>query len=104
MPMAWTKCCRYLPWLQGPIYIVSPGQTPSWVRPGGRVVVVHQNDLIPPEDNASLPTFNTNVSLRIFEVCASHSMFARGFLMLARPSQEKIELACSARRSAMLGR
>ena len=30
-------------------------------NPGDRIRVIHQESIIPPEDEASLPTFNTNV-------------------------------------------
>lgn len=53
---------KYLPWLQGHIYIVSPNQHPSWlVHDSPRITVVDQDSLFSPEDaELALPTFNTN--------------------------------------------
>lgn len=53
---------KYIPWLKGHIYIVSPNQHPSWlVHDNPRVTVVDQDDLFTPEDGKiALPTFNTN--------------------------------------------
>ncbi|CAI5733090.1 unnamed protein product [Hyaloperonospora brassicae] len=52
---------KFAPWLEGPIYIVTPGQIPDWLdRSHPRVRVVDQDDLLP-RDKTALPTFDTNV-------------------------------------------
>jgi hypothetical protein len=53
---------KFIPWLEGHIYIVSPNQTPSWlVRDNPRITVVDQDSLFTAEDGEiALPTFNTN--------------------------------------------
>eukprot|EP01046_Picozoa_sp_COSAG06_P019472 COSAG06_NODE_1391_length_9606_cov_54.546229_4_plen_262_part_00 len=53
---------KYIPWLKGHIYIVSPNQHPSWlVRDNPRITVVDQDALFTEEDGKiALPTFNTN--------------------------------------------
>ncbi|RLN14677.1 hypothetical protein BBJ28_00000299 [Nothophytophthora sp. Chile5] len=52
---------KFAPWLEGPIYIVTPGQIPDWLdRSNPRVHVVDQDDLLP-RATATLPTFDTNV-------------------------------------------
>jgi Stealth protein CR2, conserved region 2/Stealth protein CR3, conserved region 3 len=57
----------FAPWLQGPVYIVSPGQRPSWLNSShARIRFVHQDVLFDELDGkrdseSVLPTFNTNV-------------------------------------------
>lgn len=53
---------KYIPWLKGHIYIVSPNQHPSWLkRDNPRITVVDQDSLFSTEDGTiALPTFNTN--------------------------------------------
>ncbi|RQM12900.1 hypothetical protein KXD40_000189 [Peronospora effusa] len=52
---------KFAPWLEGPIYIVTPGQIPDWLDLSNpRVRVVDQDDLLP-KDKTKLPIFNTNV-------------------------------------------
>ncbi|KAG1695202.1 hypothetical protein DVH05_020582 [Phytophthora capsici] len=52
---------KFAPWLEGPIYIVTPGQIPDWLDVNNpRVRVVDQDDLLP-RNKATLPTFDTNV-------------------------------------------
>uniref|UniRef100_A0AAV1VGV4 Exopolysaccharide phosphotransferase n=1 Tax=Peronospora matthiolae TaxID=2874970 RepID=A0AAV1VGV4_9STRA len=52
---------KFAPWLEGPIYIVTPGQIPDWLDLSNpRVRVVDQDDLLP-RDKTTLPTFDTNV-------------------------------------------
>ncbi|TMW66199.1 hypothetical protein Poli38472_003964 [Pythium oligandrum] len=52
---------KFAPWLEGPIYIVTPGQIPDWLDPSNsRIKVIDQDDLLP-KDKATLPTFDTNV-------------------------------------------
>ncbi|KAL4110657.1 hypothetical protein PRIC1_002348 [Phytophthora ramorum] len=52
---------KFAPWLEGPIYIVTPGQIPDWLDLSNpRVRVVDQDDLLP-KGKATLPTFDTNV-------------------------------------------
>eukprot|EP01052_Picozoa_sp_SAG31_P005936 SAG31_NODE_268_length_18767_cov_4.644900_12_plen_196_part_00 len=53
---------KYVPWLEGKIYIVAPpGQRPPWLRVDqDRVIIVDQESLFRPEDQWALPTFNTN--------------------------------------------
>ncbi|RLN55732.1 hypothetical protein BBJ29_009871 [Phytophthora kernoviae] len=52
---------KFAPWLEGPIYIVTPGQIPDWLDlQNPRVRVVDQDDLLP-KGKATLPTFDTNV-------------------------------------------
>lgn len=53
---------KFAPWLDGPIYIVTPGQIPDWLDPSNeRIRIVDQDDLIPKNKGATLPTFDTNV-------------------------------------------
>ncbi|ORX84259.1 hypothetical protein BCR32DRAFT_132905 [Anaeromyces robustus] len=47
---------KYLPWHKGNIFIVSPNQVPSWLKPNTRVKIINQDDLLPPN---VAPTFNT---------------------------------------------
>ncbi|KAI9922816.1 hypothetical protein PsorP6_000333 [Peronosclerospora sorghi] len=52
---------QFLPWLEGPIYIVTPGQIPDWLNLSNpRVRVVDQDEILP-QDKTTLPTFNINV-------------------------------------------
>ncbi|OQR97241.1 exopolysaccharide phosphotransferase [Achlya hypogyna] len=52
---------KFAPWLEGPIYIVSPGQIPDWLDMSNpRIKVVDQDDLLP-ADVVKLPNFDTNV-------------------------------------------
>lgn len=52
---------KFAPWLEGPIYIVTPGQIPDWLDMSNtRVRIVDQDDLLP-KSKATLPTYNTNV-------------------------------------------
>lgn len=54
---------RFAPWLEGPIWIVTPGHIPEWLdRSNPRIRVIDQDDLLP-KDKAglALPTFDTNV-------------------------------------------
>ena len=52
---------KFAPWLEGPLYIVTPGQIPDWLDLSNpRVRIVDQDDLLP-KDKAKLPIFNTNV-------------------------------------------
>ncbi|KAF1329220.1 Exopolysaccharide phosphotransferase, partial [Globisporangium splendens] len=52
---------QFAPWLEGPIYIVTPGQIPDWLDTSNpRIRVVDQDDLLP-EDLVTLPNFDTNV-------------------------------------------
>ncbi|CEG35164.1 RxLR-like protein [Plasmopara halstedii] len=52
---------KFAPWLEGPIYIVTPGQIPDWLDMSNpRVRVVDQDDLLP-KDKATIPTYNTNI-------------------------------------------
>jgi hypothetical protein len=47
---------KYLPWHKGKIFIVTPGQTPSWLdTKNPRIEIVHQDDILPLE---AIPTFN----------------------------------------------
>ena len=63
---SWRSLEKYLPWWEGPLFLVSPGaQTPSWadVENNDRLHIVNQDDVYPKarEGTASpLPTFNTN--------------------------------------------
>lgn len=51
---------KFAPWLEGPIYIVTPGQIPVWLDVNNpRVRVIDQDDLLP--EKATRPTFDTNV-------------------------------------------
>ncbi|DAZ98079.1 TPA: hypothetical protein N0F65_005241 [Lagenidium giganteum] len=52
---------KYAPWLEGPIYIVTPGQIPDWLDLSHpRIKVIDQDDLLP-KDKVTLPNFDTNV-------------------------------------------
>ncbi|KDO23647.1 hypothetical protein SPRG_11095 [Saprolegnia parasitica CBS 223.65] len=52
---------KFAPWLEGPIYIVSPGQIPDWLdTTNPRITVIDQDDLLP-SDVVTLPNFDTNV-------------------------------------------
>jgi hypothetical protein len=52
---------KFAPWLEGPIYIVTPGQIPDWLDLSNpRIRVIDQDDLLPKEKMA-LPNFDTNV-------------------------------------------
>ncbi|KAG4096491.1 hypothetical protein H8356DRAFT_1682025 [Neocallimastix lanati (nom. inval.)] len=47
---------KYLPWHKGKIYIITPGQTPSWLDTSyKRIEIIHQNVILPLE---AIPTFN----------------------------------------------
>lgn len=52
---------KFAPWLEGPIYIVTPGQIPDWLDTSNpRIQVVDQDDLLP-KDKVTVPNFDTNV-------------------------------------------
>lgn len=52
---------KFAPWLEGPIYIVTPGQIPDWLDVSNpRIRVIDQDDLLP-KDRVKLPNFDTNV-------------------------------------------
>lgn len=53
---------KYAPWLEGPIYIVTPGQIPDWLDDdlNGRITVIDQDSLFP-LDLVTRPNFDTNV-------------------------------------------
>ncbi|OQS03144.1 paladin [Thraustotheca clavata] len=52
---------KFAPWLEGPIYIVSPGQIPDWLDMSNpRIKVIDQDDLMP-KDTVTFPNFDTNV-------------------------------------------
>jgi hypothetical protein len=52
---------KFAPWLEGPIYIVTPGQIPDWLdTSNSRIKVIDQDDLLP-KDQCKFPNFNTNV-------------------------------------------
>ncbi|KAJ0405302.1 hypothetical protein P43SY_001061 [Pythium insidiosum] len=52
---------KFAPWLEGPIYIVTPGQIPDWLDTSNpRITVIDQDDLLPREKTA-MPNFDTNV-------------------------------------------
>jgi len=47
---------KYLPWHKGKIFIVTPGQTPTWLDTSNpRIEIVHQDDILPLE---AIPTYN----------------------------------------------
>lgn len=47
---------HHLPWFKGNIYIVTPGQTPSWLNTTNpRIKIINQDDILPKE---ALPTCN----------------------------------------------
>ncbi|ORX84258.1 hypothetical protein BCR32DRAFT_291485 [Anaeromyces robustus] len=47
---------KYLPWHQGNIYIVTPGQVPNWLNTSNkRIKIINEKDIIPSE---AVPTFN----------------------------------------------
>jgi len=47
---------QYLPWHKGKIFIVTPGQTPSWLdTSNSRIEIIHQDDILPLK---AIPTFN----------------------------------------------
>ncbi|OUM65460.1 hypothetical protein PIROE2DRAFT_7577 [Piromyces sp. E2] len=47
---------KYLPWHKGKIFIVTPGQTPSWLDAShSRIEIINQDDILPLE---AIPTFN----------------------------------------------
>lgn len=54
---------KFAPWLEGPIFIVTPGHVPEWLDTNNpRIRVVDQDDLLPKEKpNMAIPTFDTNV-------------------------------------------
>lgn len=52
---------KFAPWLEGPIYIVTPGQIPDWLDVSNpRIKVIDQDELLP-KDRVALPNFDTNV-------------------------------------------
>ncbi|GLD92702.1 hypothetical protein PINS_up001281 [Pythium insidiosum] len=52
---------KFAPWLEGPIYIVTPGQIPDWLDTSNpRITVIDQDDLLP-RDKTTMPNFDTNV-------------------------------------------
>nr|CCA25614.1 exopolysaccharide phosphotransferase putative [Albugo laibachii Nc14] len=54
---------KFASFLEGPIYIVTPGQIPSWLdRSNPRISIIDQDDLLPKESpDLALPNFDTNV-------------------------------------------
>ena len=53
---------KYLPWHEGPIYIVTPGHIPEWLDlNSSRVHLINQDELFPEYAKEFLPTFNTHV-------------------------------------------
>jgi hypothetical protein len=53
---------KYVPWHEGPIYIVTPGHIPHWVDLSNpRIKVINQDDLFPEYTKQFMPTFNTHV-------------------------------------------
>lgn len=68
---------KYVPWLEGQIYIVSPGQTPTWLAQHPRVTVVDQDALFLAADGKrALPTFNTNaIEVNLWRVPNLTEMF-----------------------------
>lgn len=52
---------KYAPWLEGPIFIVTPGQIPNWLDMSNpRIRIVDQDDLLPKQKNQLL-NCDTNV-------------------------------------------
>jgi len=52
---------KFMPWWKGKLFLVTPGMYPSWInRNNPRIVLIDQNDIIPPQARNLLPSFSTN--------------------------------------------